>query len=432
MAVRLSRRGLLPTRTALFRVDAGPGIGMGHFMRCHTLAMEMISHGWDVFFIGSGLPTDLVKGRLTTRQGINVIPIPLYNDTVEDVTDLLEIIRSSFASNAECLIVDTYRYSREDFAMLHTCNYYRIPVIVIDDIASRDTPAQAVINPNPLFDPEPYRRQKIPFIMCGSEYTLIRPEIQTMRHRKYCADGPLVITLGGGDVEKYLMKVLAAIPDDFSRRICVSISENCPRQNLETWINKDPCNRFLNTDSAKFPEILASASIAITGGGTTLWEVYCLGIPSLSLVWVDNQKQTSVIIKEQATSFLIDIVSNINLELKSDWLDSGLKTLVENFGLPCQTRILQEEAFRASEVINREQTSVLVDNCDMIDIGFIRKTLSQLTAESDIINEMISRQQNLIDGLGAQRCYKIIDEIGWTRVELFASDWRNVYENRSF
>lgn len=430
MGIALNRRGLLSARTALFRVDAGPGIGMGHFMRCRTLAMEMISHGWDVFFIGSGLPAELMKNNLITRRGINLIPIPLYNDTAEDVNELIEIIRSKFSDSVRCLIVDTYRYSREDFAALHTRNYYQVPVIVIDDIASRDTPAQAVINPNPLFDPQPYSRQKIPHILCGSEYTLIRPEIAAMRHRKYCSEGPLVITLGGGDVEKYLIKILSAIPDDFPRRICVSVSENCPREKIENWISLDPFNRFLNTDTSKFPELLADASLAITGGGTTLWEVYCLGIPSLSLVWVDNQKQTSVIIKEQATSFLMDIVSNINLELKSDWLDSGLKTLVENFGLPCQTRILQEENFRASEVITREKTSVMADNSEMIDVGFIKKTLSRLTADSDFINEMISRQRSLIDGDGVKRCYELIEKIGWTRVELFASDWRNVYEDR--
>lgn len=428
MAIVLNRRGLISTRTALFRVDAGPGIGMGHFMRCRTLAMEMIAQNWVVFFMGYGLPKDMIYCHpFRVCAGINLIEMDQYSDTDFDAKQLLDRL----PSYAGCLVVDTYRYSREDFATLQLFNLYRVPVVIIDDIANRDTPAQVVINPNPLFSPEPYQRQKIPHVLCGADYTLIRPEVVAMRQRKYCKEGPIVITLGGGNVVSPLIKLFNALPQNIDNQICVSVSGNCPLEQIEEWVNACPDRRFINTDNSRFPQLLANASIAITGGGTTLWEVYCLGIPSLSLVWVDNQKQTTVVVKEQATSFLIDLVENINHELKSDWLDSGLKSLVSHFGLPCQTRIIQEESFLTNEVISREKTSLVADDNQMIDSSYVSKALHQLASDGDFTAKMVARQQHLLDGMGAQRCVEVINDLTWQNVPLFAADYRRNYENRT-
>lgn len=426
MAIALNRKGLASTRTALFRVDAGPGIGMGHFMRCRSLALEMLAHDWAIFFMGHGLPKEMLFcSSQRVSAGLNLIETPPYKNTEDDARDLLGKLVGT-----DCLIIDTYKYSREDFAFLQCHNSGRVPIVVIDDIASRDTPAQMVINPNPLFSPEPYQRQKIPEILCGADYTMIRPEVAALRGRQYCKEGPVVITLGGGDVVAPMMKILRALPANISTRICISVAENCPLQEIAAWVNECPDKRFINNDTSRFPQLLASASVAITGGGGTLWEVYCLGIPSLSLVWVANQKQTGIIIKEQATSFLIDLVENINVELQSNWLDSGLQSLISHFGRPCRTRIVQEESFLTNEVINREKTSLLADNNDMVDSGFVTQALAKLMDDDEFKVKMINRQRQLIDGNGVRRCVEVLNSLSWKEVPLLAADWREIHENR--
>lgn len=430
MAITLNRRGLVATRTALFRVDAGPGIGLGHFMRCRTLAFELIRRNWVVFFIGHGLPSELLKTAATgVNAVINLIGCEKFADSSADAEALMNILEQTFGWHVDCLIIDTYRYGRDDFAFLQRFNVGQVPVVVIDDIADRDTPAQAVINPNPLFAPLPYERQKIPVILCGEKYTLIRPEITAQLGRPYCKEGPIVVTLGGGDVVEPMMRVLQALPEDLPNQVCVSVSENCPREAIEEWINRRPGLRFLNIDNLKFPELLAASALAITAGGTTLWEAYCLGIPSLALLWVDNQRQTSVVIKEQATSFLIDIVSAINIELKSKWLESGLQTVVETVGIPDRTRGIQQQGFRADEVISRERTSIGVSRSELIEPDFIRKILGRLNDEPEFWAQMIERQQRLIDGRGVIRCVEAVENLVWHPVPLFDSDWRRKYED---
>jgi spore coat polysaccharide biosynthesis predicted glycosyltransferase SpsG len=430
MGIALNRRGLVPTRTAVFRVDAGPDTGMGHFMRCRTLAFAMIQRNWIVYFVGRGLSVDLLEFRRgDIDSAIRLIKFEDFPSSHDDVASFFGILAGQFGWLVDCVVIDTYRYCRDDFAFLQRFNAGKVPVVVIDDLADRDTPAQAVINPNPLFDPMPYERQKIPLILCGEKYTLIRPEICSLIGRQYRNDGPVLVTLGGGDVVEPMLKVLQAIPEDIGKRICVSVSGNCPRAELDEWVSRHPTERFINSDTRLFPDLLASASMALTAGGTTLWEVYALGIPSICLLWVDNQRQTSVIIKEQATSFLVDVVSRINLELKSEWLDNGLKTIVKTVGEPVQTRSLQQAGFCADEVINREKTSLGVTNSELIDTGFINRAMARLGSEPEFWQQMTSRQQKLIDGQGVKRCVDELEGLKWQSVQLFEADWRREYEN---
>jgi len=432
MSIGLNRRGLAPTKTAVFRVDAGPGIGMGHFMRCRTLALELIRRKWVVFFVGSGLPKTIIdNGNRRVNRIINLIEFGPFTTAAEDSRALLELLTEKFDLLIDCLVIDTYFYNREDYAFFQRFGRQRLPVLVIDDLASRDTPAQAVLNPNPLFPREPYERQKIPCIMCGEEYTLIRPEVVELRDRRYSEDGVITITLGGGDVVEPLIMVLSAVPDGLANRICVSVSTNCPLDAINDWISRDPTRRFLNTDSDRFPELLASSAFAITGGGTTLWEAYCLGVPNLCLVWVDNQRQTSVVIKQQATSFLIDFAEQINQGLQSELFGRGIGLLKNGVEPESERRRRELQNQSATDVIRRDNTSFLVDNEGGAGCDFISGILKEFRNMPEQWQEMMRRQRALIDGGGAVRCADRLENLVWQQVELLTSDWRKDFENWS-
>ncbi|KAF1081479.1 MAG: hypothetical protein GQF41_2285 [Candidatus Rifleibacterium amylolyticum] len=432
MPIGLNRRGLAPSKTAVFRVDAGPGIGMGHFMRCRTLALELVKRKWVVFFVGSGMAKELSgNDKRRVNQIINLIEFGPFKTAAEDSRALLDMLTREFELRIDCLVIDTYFYNREDYAFLQRFGRQRLPIMVIDDLASRDTPAQAVLNPNPLFSSEPYERQKIPSIMCGEEYTLIRPEVVALRDRPYSDEGLIMITLGGGDVVEPMMRVLSAVPDGLANRICVSVSANCPLDAINDWISHDSTRRFLNTDSHRFPELLASSAFAITGGGTTLWETYCLGVPNLCLVWVDNQRQTSVVIRQQATSFLVDFAEQINQGLQSELFGRGIGLLKSGVEPDSEVRRRELQNQSASDVIRRENTSFLVDNQAGAGNEFVSGILKEFRNMPEQWQEMMRRQRALIDGGGAARCADMLDKLTWQQVDLLPSDWRKDFENWS-
>jgi spore coat polysaccharide biosynthesis predicted glycosyltransferase SpsG len=405
---------------------------MGHFMRCRTLALELVKRKWVVFFVGSGMAKELSgNGKRRVNQIINLVEFGPFKTAADDSRALLDILTREFDLRVDCLVIDTYFYNREDYAFLQRFGRQKLPIMVIDDLASRDTPAQAVLNPNPLFSREPYERQKIPSIMCGEEYTLIRPEVAALRDRPYSDEGLIMITLGGGDVVEPMMRVLSVVPDGLANRICVSVSANCPVDAINDWISRDATRRFLNTDSDRFPELLASSAFAITGGGTTLWETYCLGVPNLCLVWVDNQRQTSVVIRQQATSFLVDFAEQINQGLQSELFGRGIGLLKSGVEPDSEVRRRELQNQSASDVIRRENTSFLVDNQAGAGNEFISGILREFRNMPEQWQEMMRRQRALIDGAGAVRCADLLDNLTWQQVDLLPSDWRKDFENWS-
>lgn len=427
MGITLNRRGLRDARVAVFRVDAGPAIGMGHFMRCRTLALEMLRRGWVVNFVGSGLPEELLHYQAVSST-INYVRFEPSLESMQDTKRFVTLLNERFSAKLDFVIFDSYRFNRDDYAFMQLFGNIA-PIALINDLAEHDTPAQIVINPNPLFSPEPYERQKIPCILCGEKYTLIRPEILSRRDRTYNPNGPIIVSLGGGDVVEPMLKVLQALPEIPDRDIIVSVSGSCPLDEIMAWQQADPARRIINTSTEKFPKLLAAASLAITGGGGTLWEVYCLGIPSICVVWVDNQKNAGSIIKDQATGFLVDLISNINVELQSGMLENGLQKIVKTFGPPGKTRLLHEKNFRTEEVIGNCNTSVGIDGINAVDEKFMRKAISRLSSGCGFPSEMVQRQRELIDGLGAQRIVEALETERLQPVPLFNSDYRRPYED---
>lgn len=407
MKIHLTKRGLASFKTACFRVDAGPGIGLGHFMRCKTIAEELIDCGWTVFLVGENLP-DNNTIRPRTHTSFNVIDRRKVADSNADVFDFCHSIFMGSYGRVNLLVIDSYSYTQADFAhiarRINPDSPDSFVFCVIDDIANRDTPSQVVINPNPLMSPKAYERQHIPTIMCGANYTIIRPEVLEFRNRVYSSKGHILITLGGGNVVQLLMKVLNALPVELENSICVSVSPECPIEQLSNWANENTNKRFINNDIAAFPELLAGASMVITAGGTTLWESYCIGVPGITIVWVDNQVNTLNIIQKQATGFLVDLISKVNTELNSD----ALQTASDYLSGDRNSDHSITNNYKTCEIVRTKKTGVLIENADSINSKFFKEAICKLLTDEAFSYQMRMKQRALIDGLGVKR---IVDEI---------------------
>lgn len=280
--------------TILFRADGGPSCGMGHLMRCRTLAIEMQRRGWKPVFLADGVPK-------SGFDGLENRPFTILHPT-EHGSGGFAAAQVAEKVQAAVVVIDTYAYGMKDYLALWKGGR---PLVAIDDLADRGLPVDVVVNPNPLFPDTRYRDQGIPNCLVGEKYTLIRPEILVVRDRPPAAKRRLLVTLGGGGVPDVLMPALACIGARDFEQICVMAAT--PESAIERWVAENPAVRTICRDWATLPERLAEADAVVTAGGTTLWEVYCVGRASLAIVWVENQRQALQVVQSRQTGIVADL-----------------------------------------------------------------------------------------------------------------------------
>ncbi len=328
----------------LIRADAGEEIGLGHVMRCRTLALAMRDLGWETTLLttsdpkniwcdmsGGGMPWLLAEGG--TAQGFKTA-------------------MAAKIHRADILIVDNYGFTTEDFTALWAAGPR---LAVIDDLADRILPVDAVINPNPGAVPDPYAKRGVPLCLCGETFTLIRPEIRFCVGTPVPADGHILVTLGGGDVQEHLYDILAAISEDADDApVVAAVGPACPVDKLVEW-ERGGARRRIVRDVDALPGLIAGAAVAVTGGGTTLWETCCIGRPSVAVVWVENQRRTLEIVARYGTGEVVDARS----------------------GLPVQSIV---EAIRRVKNGTAETAGMIARQRAMIDGGGADRVAAALTA----------------------------------------------------
>jgi spore coat polysaccharide biosynthesis predicted glycosyltransferase SpsG len=83
-------------------------------------------------------------------------------------------------------------------------------------------------------------------------------------------------------------------------------------------------------------DLMAVSDIAISGGGGTTWELFCMGLPTITIIMAENQRE---IIRDLAERKIVLLVEQ-NESFKKNLLDQVSK-LEKDFGL--RKSIIDEE-----------------------------------------------------------------------------------------
>jgi len=292
---------MAPGRTGglLIRADASPLIGSGHLLRCLALAQAWPPENGPVVFAlaeGDELYGDRLRGEGFLVEGV---PGPVAGRA--DAAATAALMRSH---EPDWVVVDGYRFDDTYLAEL-------LPepgrILLLDDSGRRRLlPVAAVLNQNlhaaaDLYpDRDPWTR-----LLLGVEYALLRrefgdaamvaPETPAVARR-------ILVTLGGGDPDNVTGKVLdglAALPEtDLAVRILVG--ETSPHLgDLRRRAEACPFPVEILTGVADMVAQYRWAQLAVTGAGSTLWELACLGVPAVTLILADNQEPSGRLLDRQ-------------------------------------------------------------------------------------------------------------------------------------
>ncbi|MBP7633754.1 hypothetical protein KBA41_06265 [Candidatus Ozemobacteraceae bacterium] len=287
----------------LIRADGGGEIGLGHVMRCRTLALAMRELGWETTLLTASDP-----GNIWSDMSGAVMP---WLQAEGGTGQGFKTAMAAKMHRTDLLIVDHYGFATEDFTALWAAGPR---LAVIDDLADRILPVDAVINPNPGVTPDPYAKRGVPLCLCGEAYTLVRPEIRAFAGTPVPTDGHILVTLGGGDVQCQLYDILNAMSkDEGDVPVVAAVGPACPVDRLNEW-ERGGARRRIVRDVNALPGLIAGASVAVTGGGTTLWETCCIGRPSVAVVWVENQRRTLDVVARYRTGEVVDARSGLSVQ----------------------------------------------------------------------------------------------------------------------
>lgn len=243
-----------------FLADYGPRVGLGHLVRCSSLARSLKVRGFDVLSTGVQPPDFL-------NLDFSHVSCP---ESVFDWDDW------ALAFNVQALILDSYVLPDEDRKILRRA----FPaLIVLDDLRDQwIADVDVVLNPSPLADPLKYlERAPAARALLGPDYTLLGPAFSKAGPAWLQRPLSVLVTFGAADPRRLTaptcQHLLELLPPEVV--LDVVLPTDCPVDL--------PCTDRLRTHQGlpDLAHLMQSARLAVTQVGGTMGELAFSGVPAV-------------------------------------------------------------------------------------------------------------------------------------------------------
>ena len=324
-----------------FRVDASLCMGIGHFMRCLTLADALRDRGKQVRFICREHNGHLIDKLSQKAIPVTVLPASVITDSsgsenyaawlgVSQAVDAKESIEAINKEMPDWLVVDHYGLDVEWEELLRP---HVKRLMVIDDLANRRHDCDLLLDQNFGRHEQDYKGivNSDCQLLIGPHYALIRPEYVTYRKTLRERDGQVnrvLVFFGGSDPDNMTGLALHALSKTDLRHLQVDLvigANNQHREKLEKQAQQR-LNTRIYGPRPHLADLMAQADIAIGASGATTWERMCLGLPTVVVSIAENQKPASEALFEAG---LIEYAGHFS-DIKQDQLVETLRLLCES------------------------------------------------------------------------------------------------------
>jgi UDP-2,4-diacetamido-2,4,6-trideoxy-beta-L-altropyranose hydrolase len=287
MATSMMQEGL---PRLVIRADASAQIGTGHLMRCLALAQAWQDAGGRVVFL-MAMETPALEARLRS-EGMEVIHLPVQPGSTDDA-----IRTADFAHQvgADWVVVDGYHFGADYQRIIKDSG---LRLLFIDDnghaghysadlVLNQNIHAHEGLYPNR----EPYTR-----LLLGTRYVLLRREF--LKWRGWKREIPevarkVLVTMGGSDPDNVTLKVVQALQqvdmDGLEATVVVGGS-NPHYEELQSAVQDSRFPIRLESNVTNMPELMAWADVAVSAGGSVIWELAFMGVPIIGLSRAEQEE----------------------------------------------------------------------------------------------------------------------------------------------
>ena len=327
---------------AVFRVDSSSKIGFGHVIRCLTLADALQARGVATTFICRDHDGNITE-KITKKNHQLIL---LKKEKIEEKRfdkvseadkwlgapwniDLAQTKAHLKKITPDWLIVDHYSIDEKwQSEVIQQCDN----LLVIDDLANRNHICNMILDQNYYLDMHKRYNDRVPedcVQLLGPKYALLQPEFLKLRKETKIRKLPIkkvMIFFGGSDNFNLTDIAINALEEFLEELESIDIVLPSHNQNYESIKRRADLHEKINlySDLPSLAPLMQKADLAIGAGGTTNWERFCLGLPSLVILIADNQKNTCVDLHNEKKIRLLGDARNFD----EDKLIKGLKAIL--------------------------------------------------------------------------------------------------------
>lgn len=263
------------------RADMNEVIATGHVMRCLSIADAAKKLGREtVFIVADEKPLELLK----TRGYEAIVLHSDWKNMEEELEKLIPILNQQGITK---LLVDSYQVTEKYLTELekHTEVFY------LDDVDAFEYPVSNVICYANYYSKLSYANyKKDTEFYLGTSYMPLREVYQNCKPKQIKENIEKIMVLSGGS-DSYCM--LEKIADLFKNENKLQLDIICGAfypdfEGLKDKFVRYPQLHFYQNVS-NLDEFMEKADLAISAGGTTLYELCAKGTPTISYSFADNQ-----------------------------------------------------------------------------------------------------------------------------------------------
>ena len=281
----------------LIRVDSSIDIGSGHLMRCLSLAKKLKDNNHIVTFVCKKLPGSMVSYIDSLGYVFKEIECP-HTNQIEDANKTIDKIKE-LSGVLDWVIVDNYSLDSTWQGLLSD---YSKKIMVIDDLADRNHNCDLLLDQNFYINSAERYKNLVPkncITLLGPSHILLRDEFHNFSKLNRIRDGNIsniLIFFGAGDPLNLTMIALRALMFLSLAKITINVvlgEINPHRNEVKEFCNKSK-NVKLHYQVSNMAQLINCADLSIGAGGSSMWERCYLGLPTLTVIFANNQKQTTL------------------------------------------------------------------------------------------------------------------------------------------
>lgn len=251
--------------------EGGENKGFGHVARCSS-----IYQAFEQFNIR---PKFIINGDESVESVLNGIEFEIF-DWLNDL---------SVISNSNIVIVDSYLANLEIFNNIVKTSDL---TVYIDDNNRLEYPKGIIVNGTLDTSNMNYSKRDNVKYLIGKDFIPLRRDFWHIPKLKINDSiENILIMMGGNDLRNLTPGILNVLNNNFpdiNKKIIISDSfDNV--FDIENLKNKST-ELFYAPNSNEIIEIMSSVDLAISASGQTLYELACIGVPTISIGIIDNQK----------------------------------------------------------------------------------------------------------------------------------------------